>query len=322
MLCCPRCTRALPQATDENGARRNSPGLTRASCATDGCGSEWDVSHGIPDLYVPAPEAGEDVAATERVRLFYEERPFPDYRDTDDLGALVRRGRANAFTRALDDEIPPRASVVEVGCGTGQMALFLAVAGRRVLGLDLTWASLGLAEAFRRKAGIGSATLARANVFRLPLATGSVDVVISNGVIHHTANPRAAFAELARVVRPGGYVIVGLYNRFGRALLPLLGPTHARSAATGDARAKAWYNDQHHHPLESRHTADEVLGWLDEEHMDFVSAQPPLVLGAEPGPLFTPASRATHIGRVLTQLTWLSRAADGGLWVTVARKQG
>ncbi|MSP56464.1 MAG: class I SAM-dependent methyltransferase [Myxococcales bacterium] len=233
MLCCPRCLRLLPVGKGEQGAGRDLLGADRIACATEGCGGRWDLGHGIPDLYLAAPERGEDVAATERVRLFYEARPFPDYRDTDDLGALVRRGRANPFTRALDDEIPPRANVVEVGCGAGQMGLFLSVAGRQVLGLDLTWASLGLADAFRRAAGLLTVTLARANVFRLPLATGSVDVAIFNGVIHHTANPRAVFAELARVGRPGGYVVLGLYNRYGRALLPPLGPKHARSAGAG-----------------------------------------------------------------------------------------
>ncbi len=289
------------------------------------CRQPWQVGHpcgveerdGIPDLYVPAPEAGEDVAVTERVRLFYEERPFPDYRDTDDLGALVRKGRANGFTRDLDDAIPPRATVVEVGCGTGQMSLFLAVAGRSVVGVDLTWASLGLAESFRRKAGIPSAQFVRANVFRLPFADASVDVVISNGVLHHTANPRAGFAELARIVRPGGYVLVGLYNRYGRALLPLLASAHRKGTS---AREKAWYNDQHLHPQESRHTADEVLGWLAEEGLTFVSASPPLELGAAPGPLFSPSSSGTPLGRFFAQLSWLPRAGDGGLWVTVAQK--
>ncbi len=299
-------------------AAATGEGATDGACA---CGQAWAVRDGIPDLYVPAPEAGEDVAATERVRLFYEERPFPDYRETDDLGALVRRGRANAYTRALDDGIPPRARVLEVGCGTGQMALFLAVPGREVIGVDLTWASLGLAEGFRRKAGINTAQFVRANLFRLPLADGTVDVAIANGVLHHTANPRAAFAELVRVVRPGGYVVVGLYNRYGRALLPLLAPSHARGAATGDARAKAWYNDQHHHPLESRHTADEVLRWLSQAAVDFVSASPPLTLGVTPGAIFAPSSPGTAVGRVLAQLSWLSRAADGGLWVTVGRKR-
>ena len=57
---------------------------------------------------------------TATVQAFYEQRPFPDYRDDDDRGSLLRRGRASGFTRELDDALPARAKVVELGCGTGQ----------------------------------------------------------------------------------------------------------------------------------------------------------------------------------------------------------
>lgn len=281
------------------------------------CGASWGGSDNIDDLYLAAA-SGEDTGVTDRVRAFYEERPFPDYRPDDDLGSLVRRGRANALTRALDDEIPVHSRVVEAGCGTGQLSLFLAVSGRPVIGIDLSLASLRLAEAFRRRAGIPSARLVRGNVFRLPIATDSADVVVSNGVLHHTADPAAGLRELVRVARPGGYVIVGLYNRYARFLLPFLAARHARGTS---ARDRAWYNDQHLHPHERRHTAGEVLGWLDAEGLEFISASPPLSLGATPGPLFSPSTPGTPFGRWITQLSWLSRAADGGVWITVARKR-
>jgi len=48
---------------------------------------------------------------------------------------------------------------------------------------------------------------------RLPFRSGCADLVISNGVIHHTPDPRAAFGELARVLRPGGTLVVSVYDR-------------------------------------------------------------------------------------------------------------
>ncbi len=299
MLACPQCFSPLP-----------------AGCA---CCPPGAHDEPVPDLYVPDPGAGEDVAVTHTVRAFYEERPFPDYRDDDDLGSLVRNGRQNAFTRALDEEIPPGATVLEAGCGTGQMSNFLAVGGRRVVGLDLSMASLSRAEAFRQRAAIGGVKFVRGNLFRPPVAPGTVDVVVSNGVLHHTADCRRAFAAVGQCVRPGGYLVVGLYNRLGRLLLPLLRAEHARGQTD---RERAWFHDQHQHPRETRHTVDEVLGWLEEDGFDFVSASPPVALGAAPGPLFVPSSPGGWLGRLATQLTWLSRARDGGLWVTVGRKQG
>lgn len=281
------------------------------------CGCRYPEEDGIPDLYLPATEAGEQAAVTRVVRDFYDAHPFPDYRSEDDLGALVRAGRANAFTRELDEAIPPDATVVEIGCGTGQLALFLGVVGRAVIGIDLSLASLRAAERLRRSSALGNVTFARGNLFRPPLLPGSADVVICTGVLHHTGAPRKGLHVLASLCRPGGYLVVGLYNRYGRILLPLLRRAHARAAGP---RGAAWFHDQHHHPQESRHTAGEVFRWLDEASLAFVSAIPPLRLGAVPGPMFAPAPPGTPLGRLLAQLSWVMRAADGGLWITVARK--
>ena len=299
MLGCPRCR--TPWA---DGA---------TACGACGFGA---VAHGgVLDLFLDRP-GGED-AVTPRVRAFYEDRPFPDYRADDDRGALLRRGRASGFTRALDDEIPPGASVVELGCGTGQLGLFLALAGRRVLGVDLTLASLQVAEAFRARAGLSSARLVRGNLFAPPVVPGSADVVICSGVLHHTGDPEAGFRSAVSLVRPGGYVVVGLYNRWGRLLLPFLRGRH-RARAT-DRRGLAWYADQHEHPHESRHTVAEVLGWFSAAGVSFVSARPGIVPGVGEGPLFKESDPGGGFGQLMAQVGWLGRAADGGLFVMVGR---
>ncbi len=295
MLACPRCRVAL-------GA----------------CACAWPEVDGLYDLYLAADEAGERTEITAAVRDFYEERPFPNYRDEDDLGALVRAGRENPFLRALDQGVPTSARVVEVGCGTGQLSNFLAASGRVVLGLDLSLASLRLADAFRRRAGLTTARFARANLFSPPVLPGSADLVIAQGVLHHTGAPRRALGVLKQLLRPGGFLLFGLYNRYGRALLPLLRRRHAAQAT--DARGEAWLHDQHYHPHESRHSADEVLGWLDEEALRFVSSVPPLTLGAASEALFSPQPRGSGLERWLAQLSWMGRAADGGLWITVAQR--
>lgn len=297
MLACPTCHKTFADGRCE-------------------CRRDWTETGGVPDLYVPAPEAGEDVRLTERVRAFYEERPFPDYRPDDDQGSLLRHGRADAFTRALDEEIPPRAKVLEIGCGTGKLSNFLGVAGREVVGLDLSMASLLRAEAFRRRAGLGTVTFVRGNLFRPPIAPGSADVVIAMDVLHHTGDCRAAFRAVGRCVAPGGYLVVGLYNRYGRALSPLARGEQGRAETE---RENAWHHDPDQHPRESRHTADEVLDWLAEDGFAFVNSSPSLTPGGETGKLFQRHSPGTWLGRTLAQLSWMSRARDGGQWVTVGQ---
>jgi SAM-dependent methyltransferase len=280
-----------------------------------GCDARWEVVDGILDC---ASEAGDPVST--EVRAFYEERPFPNYRPEDDRGTLMKRGRANGFTRALDEAIPLNARIVELGCGTGQLPMFLGLAsGRRCIGVDLTQASLKVAEGFRQRSGLDNVTFVRGNLFEPPIAPGTADIAISTGVLHHTADARAGFKVLASLAKPGGLVIVGLYNTWGRLLLPLMRSKHR--ALADSARGDAWYHDQHHHPHETRHTVDEVLGWLDEEGLDFVSASPPITFGDTPGGFFEQQARGSRVEHWLAQLSWLGRAADGGLWVTVARKR-
>ena len=285
------------------------------------CACVWPGG-AVRDLYFAGEEA-ESITAREQITgevgQFYEEHPFPDYRPADDLGALVRAGRANPFLRALDDEIPPGANVLEAGCGTGQLSNFLGAGGRVVIGLDLSRASLQRAEAFRARAEIDTVKFIRGDLFHPPILPESVDVLISNGVLHHTADPHGALALLSNLVRPGGYLLIGLYNRYARLLLPLLRREHA--AAVG-ARAEAWFHDQHAHPRESRHTIDEVLGWADALDLEFVRCVPSL--GAEPtsAQICTPEDRGVWLQRWLVQLSWLGRARDGGLWVTVLRRPG
>ena len=279
--------------------------------AVPGCGHDWPVEQGVTDLFVDFVEAGH-TGVTARVRAFYEERPFPDWRPEDDRGSLLRLGRSNPFTRWLDDVVPERASVLELGCGTGQMSLFLGVAGRRVLGVDLSMASLATAEAFRARVDLPSVRLVRGNLFRPPVAEGSADVGISSGVLHHTADPRAGLDALVRCVRPGGLVVVGFYSVTGRILLPFLRSAHARDTTR---RGQAWFHDQHNHPQESRHSVDTILGWLDAAGVDFVRAFPEISFsGAD--------VRGALWEHWLHQLSWVSRAADGGLFVLAGRKRG
>jgi len=293
------------------------------------CGQRFTVQDGILDLYLPAPEAGEGLDVTRTVRAFYEDNPFPAWKDGDGRDTLLRAGRDNPFLAALDRSLPPGARVVEAGCGTGQLSCFLALGGREVLGLDLSLASLRNAEAFRQRAGLRGLRFVRANLFRPPLAPASVDCLVSNGVLHHTADTRAAFSALAPLVRPGGLLLIGLYNRWGRALLRLRAAQDRRrlddaTRGGGDlARARAWYLDQHAHPHERTHTADEVLAWFDAAGFDVLRTVPPLAFGADDdGRLDTPAPIGGWLERRLVQWSWLPRAADGGLWVTVGRRRG
>ncbi|MDN5853427.1 MAG: methyltransferase domain-containing protein [Actinomycetia bacterium] len=101
-------------------------------------------------------------------------------------------------------------AVLDVGCGTGDdvraMAGFVGPAGR-VVGLDTSITMV--AEARRRAAGLGlPVAFGVGDAHALPFAAASFDACRADRVLQHLARPRHAAAEMARVLRPGGRVVV------------------------------------------------------------------------------------------------------------------
>ena len=296
------------------------------------------IEQGIPQLFAPANPTISDRDVTDMVKAFYEETPFPNYDDIDSRETLVLKARQGRFAAALDEQIPEGAIVLEAGCGTGQLTNFLGLSWRRrVLGGDICLNSLRLANAFRERYRIANAAFLQMNLFRPPFRDDSIDVLISNGVLHHTGDPRKGFESLLCKVKPGGYILIGLYNSYGR--LPTLwrrraferfGPAlyfldrRLISARMNEGRWQAWFRDQYRHPHESRHSVDEVLGWFEGGGVDFLSSIP-----AADGSSFTndtrlfePHPRATTIGRWATQMQMLlTGGRDGGLFIMIGRKR-
>jgi SAM-dependent methyltransferase len=275
---------------------------------------------------------------TERVRRFYSEVPFPSYGARDTLGSLRARAERSALARLLDEAIPQDARVLDLGCGTGQMTIFLANGKRQVVGADLTRGALALAADAARRFGVEGASFVETDLRRPGLAEGSFDVVLSLGVLHHTPDPRAAFGAMARLARKGGIVVVGLYNAFAR--LPhrlrrlvaratgmrwiLFDPVLAARAAE-PARRAAWLRDQYLHPEEHRHTLGEVQGWFRENNVDYLRSYPSALLDGEAltgAELFSAAEDDWWPEGILAQLGWArTLAGEGGLFVTIGRRR-
>jgi SAM-dependent methyltransferase len=95
--------------------------------------------------------------------------------------------------------------VVELGCGHGDLSVYLAKQGARVTGLDI---GANLVEAARKLAEINGvqAEFDRADIKTLPFPSGSVDLVVGLAVLHHLSERdlASALAETHRVLRPGG----------------------------------------------------------------------------------------------------------------------
>ena len=77
---------------------------------------------------------------------------------------------------------------------------------------------LNEAKQFINSNDIKSVHLFRMNIFKLFFEENTFDVIISNGVLHHTYNPKLAFSKLVRVLKPRGIIVIGLYHRYGRII--------------------------------------------------------------------------------------------------------
>ena len=293
-----------------------------------GCGLRFSATDGIPDLRLPSDDR------TEAVRRFYDASPFPGYPPHDDLASLRARAGRSPFARLLDRAIPGDARVVDVGCGTGQMSLYLARADRVVVGADLTRASLRLGADAARRFGLDRVQFVETDLRQPGLTAGAFDVVYSSGVLHHTPDPRASFARLTQLARPGGTIVVGVYNAFARIPSRLrrvaaraFGLRHVpfdpvlRERSTEAARRDAWLRDQYQHPEEHRHTLAELQRWFDEAGVEYLRAYPSAVLGDEPQDLFAPAADNWLIENWLAQLGWIATLGhEGGLFFTIGRR--
>ena len=107
---------------------------------------------------------------------------------------------------ALLGLLDPGLVVGDLGCGTGAMTAALAPFVRRVVAVDASREMLGAAR--DRVAGAANVELRSGEIEALPVADGELDAALLVLVLHHLAEPRAALAEAARVLRPGGRLIV------------------------------------------------------------------------------------------------------------------
>lgn len=300
------------------------------------CGHAFPIEDGIPQLFWPHEGIDASTDVTETVKAFYEETPFPNYEDHDSLRSLIEKSRRGLYARQLDQAISYNSTVLEVGCGTGQLSNFLGISCRRVLATDLCMNSLRLGEEFRHRHDLSQVLFTQMNLFRPCLKPASFDVVLCNGVLHHTAAPFEGFRGLVSLVRPGGYFVVGLYNRYGRLMTDLrrglfrltggrgewIDP-YLRSVPKSEQKRRAWFQDQYRHPHESKHTMGEVLDWFDQCGLEFVRGVPtltPLAPQVE-GQLFDRVAPGRASDRLLAQLGQIkSGSREGGFFVMIGRK--
>lgn len=239
------------------------------------------IDYGIPNFIVNDLDP-----LTSKMSDFYNEVQFPNYDDCEDYASIYDKGINNLFTKKLDNEIGYGTRILELGCGTGQLSLFLSRSNREIFAVDISNSSLKLGENFRRRHKIDNAYFMKMNVFDLKFNKNTFDYTISNGVLHHTRNAEEAFKCLVEVTKPGGILVIGLYHKYGRfltrvkqKLAKIIGDKVSYFDKTSrkmrsEAKKEAWVKDQFMNPHETLHTPNETLRWFEENNVDFLNLIP------------------------------------------------
>ena len=154
---------------------------------------------------------------TKKVTNFYQETPFPNYKDEDNKQTILEKGNKNFLAAQFKKFIGYKKSILEVGCGTGQLSIYFSIGtNNNVVALDPTIQSLNLAKKFADSNSISNIKFLNADIFDDVLTDQYFDFIWCNGVLHHTKDPYGAFKILIKSLKSKGYVLIGLYNKYGR----------------------------------------------------------------------------------------------------------
>ena len=144
-----------------------------------------------------------------RARADQAARYFADQaRNWDRIRSLhVAEDVVEAAVRDIAGEQPLHA-VLDLGTGTGRMLELLAPLAERAVGIDQSPAMLNVARTRLERAGLRNVQLRQGDIYALPIERNGYDLVIVHQVLHYLDDPGRAVREAARVLRPGGRLLV------------------------------------------------------------------------------------------------------------------
>jgi len=302
------------------------------------CHNHYRIEDGIPLLFWKNEWNNSKKDVTDTMKSFYEKTPFPNYEDSEDTGSLIQKAKKGIFARLLDEQIPFNVKVLEVGCGTGQLSNFLGIAQRYVFGADMCLNSLKLGQNFKIKNKLERVGFYQMNLFRPIFKEESFHLVICNGVLHHTSNPLLGFQSISKLVKKDGYIIIGLYNKYGRLITDtrrlifnISGnsfkflDSRLRKKDISKVRKSTWFMDQYKNPHESKHTIGEVLEWFNRSGFEFVNSIPktkPFSIFSYKEKLFKSNPQGNWLDHFLVQSKLVfTGSREGGFFLMIGKKK-
>ena len=274
--------------------------------------------------------------AAKKIINFYNKHPFPNYKKDENITDLIFNTKDNIFIKELIKLCDKRKRIAEFGSGTSQLSNVLASrTNSYYFALDATLNSLKLGKDFAKRNYLKNISFINADIFDKVFKKEIFDVIISNGVLHHTKNPYLGFVNILDTLKKDGYIIIGLYNFYGRIknyiykiiyrifgfkIVKFVDPILKKKK---DDQIIAWLEDQFNHPIETTHTFDEVLKWFKKNDIEFISSIPNLSLFDNSKFEIKKKGTSVYIIRFMSQIKNIfnSFGSDGGLFIMVGKKR-
>jgi len=156
-----------------------------------------------------------DDTRLEEVRRLRKEN-FSQHGGGDERRQLVPGRSWAAWSRALG-LLLPRVDVADLGCGEGYLTIEASRWARRVISVDRSAGVLARARALAQRRKVSNVTWKRGTLERLPIPDDAVDIALFSQALHHADDPARALAEAARILRPGGRVLILDLREHGEA---------------------------------------------------------------------------------------------------------
>ncbi len=284
-----------------------------------------------------------DLNKTREVADFYNKNPFPNFDDFQNKRDLLKIIDKNEFLKDLKEYIGYNKKFIEVGSGTSQLSLALASGtNNMIVALDPTLESLKLGKDFADNNNIENVIFLNADLFDDPCKNNYFDFVWCSGVLHHTIDSKKGFEIISKWVKPGGTIIIGLYNKYGRLrtnLRQLIFKFFLKSKVgenivrfmdpylrKGLSKEKdiAWFKDQYEHPLERKHTMDEVINWFENNKIDYLGSIPTTKCDNKLIKIkHMDGKKGSYIERLFSQINMLfsNLGGEGGLFIVLGKKK-
>lgn len=193
-----------------------------------------------------------DIAS--QVRKFYSKIKFPGLYTIDEL-EFYKDSISNDFLLIYNNGIQGCTQILDVGCGTGFITNLLAIKNPNILidAVDFS-DSIEFANEFSKEHTITNVTYYKEDFFKFK-AVKQYDCIICNGVLHHMPDYKTAIEKIKSMITLEGKLILGVYNRFGKAVKKIMPVTY---------RSELLRTDQEDTPYEVSFSNQEFLNHFIE----------------------------------------------------------